>query len=250
MANQGYIALHRKLRDNFLWKERRSFSKAEAWIDMLMEAQHSNEPRELFFDMKVLDCHYAQILRSVRSLAKKWNWSRSKVERFLKLLESRGMIETFNEHCVTRITISNYARYDPRKSNENFQSGHIPRHLRDTGETRPGHSRATNNNYKNVNNEDNDKKQRGQTHSLFRPPSSFEVSEYAKTIGFELNGRDFVDFYQAKGWMIGKNKMKDWKASVRTWKKRSERRSNAVGRVYRTDTEYKSACSAEGCIEL
>ena len=29
----------------------------------------------------------------------------------------------------------------------------------------------------------------------------------------------FVDFYAAKGWMIGKNKMKDWKAAVRTWEK-------------------------------
>jgi len=45
-----------------------------------------------------------------------------------------------------------------------------------------------------------------------------EVSEYAKSIDFDLDSQHWIDFYTSKGWMIGKNKMKDWKACVRTWK--------------------------------
>jgi len=49
-------------------------------------------------------------------------------------------------------------------------------------------------------------------------PTDQEVSEYAKSINFVLSGDDFVDFYESKGWLIGKNPMRDWKAAVRTWK--------------------------------
>lgn len=53
----------------------------------------------------------------------------------------------------------------------------------------------------------------------FLPPSPLEVQAYMSEIGFNGNGELFCDYYQAKGWMIGKNKMKDWKAAVRTWSK-------------------------------
>ena len=43
-----------------------------------------------------------------------------------------------------------------------------------------------------------------------------------------INASDFVDFYTCKGWMIGKNKMVDWKAAVRTWERN---RSNAINRL-------------------
>jgi hypothetical protein len=57
----------------------------------------------------------------------------------------------------------------------------------------------------------------------FKKPTAHEVEEYAKSIDFSLNGQQFIDYYQAKGWMIGKNKMKDWKAAVRTWKSRESK---------------------------
>ena len=37
-----------------------------------------------------------------------------------------------------------------------------------------------------------------------------------------INAETFIDFYESKGWKIGKNKMKDWKAAVRTWEKRQK----------------------------
>ncbi len=54
----------------------------------------------------------------------------------------------------------------------------------------------------------------------FTPPSAQEVTSYGKEIGFEIDGQEFVDFYSSKGWQIGTTPMKDWKAAVRTWKRR------------------------------
>jgi hypothetical protein len=65
----------------------------------------------------------------------------------------------------------------------------------------------------------------------FRAPSPEEVDEYARSYAegksLDLASTDFdperfVDFYAQKGWMVGKAKMKDWKASVRIWVRTSK----------------------------
>ena len=52
----------------------------------------------------------------------------------------------------------------------------------------------------------------------FAPPAPQDVTLYAESIGFQLDGNVFVDHYEANGWMRGKTPLKDWKAAVRTWK--------------------------------
>ena len=42
-----------------------------------------------------------------------------------------------------------------------------------------------------------------------------------------MDASTFIDFYTSKGWMVGKNKMKDWKAAVRTWERKSKTEKNA-----------------------
>lgn len=54
----------------------------------------------------------------------------------------------------------------------------------------------------------------------FIKPTIEEIEIYAKSINYKINGNIFLDHYEAKGWLIGKSKMKDWKAAVRTWKNR------------------------------
>ena len=51
----------------------------------------------------------------------------------------------------------------------------------------------------------------------FIPPTEEEVNQYCLEKGYMLDAQRFVDFYECKGWMVGKNKMKNWKAAVRTW---------------------------------
>ena len=70
----------------------------------------------------------------------------------------------------------------------------------------------------------------------FKPPSVEEVQAYCKERKNNVDAQRFVDFYEAKGWMLGKNKMKDWKAAVRTWERNDTNgqasRDNAENRKY------------------
>lgn len=54
----------------------------------------------------------------------------------------------------------------------------------------------------------------------FTPPTPDEVRAYCKERGNAVDAERFCDFYTSKGWMIGNQRMKDWKAAVRTWEKR------------------------------
>lgn len=54
----------------------------------------------------------------------------------------------------------------------------------------------------------------------FTPPTVEEVRAYCQERKNHIDPEAFTDFYESKGWMIGKDKMKDWRASVRTWEKR------------------------------
>ncbi|MFA5321984.1 MAG: hypothetical protein WC373_04865 [Smithella sp.] len=72
--------------------------------------------------------------------------------------------------------------------------------------------------------EDKEKNKRTTT-TKFSKPLPSEVSEYAKSIGFNLDGQKFCDYYEAKGWVIGKSPMKSWKAAVRTWKSNTAQNS-------------------------
>jgi len=68
----------------------------------------------------------------------------------------------------------------------------------------------------------------------FIPPSVQEVADYCKERNKGISAEKFVDFYTAKGWMIGKNKMKDWKACVRTWElnqKNDVKKEPTIGRT-------------------
>lgn len=61
----------------------------------------------------------------------------------------------------------------------------------------------------------------------FKPPTPEELTEYLQQQQIkDFTANTFIDYYQAKGWMIGKNKMKDWKAAVRTWKARKKPEQN------------------------
>ena len=57
----------------------------------------------------------------------------------------------------------------------------------------------------------------------FVPPNPSEVQAYAEKLGYHgFDAEQFCDSYAAKGWMIGKNKMVDWKAAARGWQRRSK----------------------------
>ena len=57
--------------------------------------------------------------------------------------------------------------------------------------------------------------------NIFKKPLVHEIKDYCHERNNSVNPDQFFDHYESKGWMIGKNKMKDWKASVRTWERSS-----------------------------
>lgn len=65
----------------------------------------------------------------------------------------------------------------------------------------------------------------------FCPPSVEDVKAYCGEKGYHVDAEQFVAFYEAKGWYIGKNKMKNWKQALVTWEKRGESRGNIQQRT-------------------
>ena len=72
----------------------------------------------------------------------------------------------------------------------------------------------------------------------FKKPTKKQVESYFKEIGFNHSPNSFIDFYESKGWMIGKNKMKDWKAAARHWKSREPKE---YGKSDKAFTELEKA---------
>lgn len=61
----------------------------------------------------------------------------------------------------------------------------------------------------------------------FTIPTVEEVEDYCFERNNRVDAEMFVDFYSSKGWMIGKNPMKDWKAAVRTWERKDRENGKA-----------------------
>jgi hypothetical protein len=96
---------------------------------------------------------------------------------------------------------------------------------------------------------DTEQKQKESKTKRFTPPSQKDVANYffeRQSPAAVGEADKFIDFYTSKNWMVGKNKMKDWKASVRNWMRKDEtdQRTNSKestgDRVYRqaTDTSW------------
>ena len=67
---------------------------------------------------------------------------------------------------------------------------------------------------------------------IFNPPTFEEVAAYCRERNNNVDPEQFISFYQSKNWMIGKNRMKDWKAAVRTWEKYQRQKNKPPKRDY------------------
>jgi len=79
---------------------------------------------------------------------------------------------------------------------------------------------------------DTEKRKTARKRAVFVKPEVDEVAAYCRERGNAVDAAAFVDFYTAKGWKVGREPMRDWRAAVRTWEKRDEKPSgNARGAV-------------------
>ena len=73
---------------------------------------------------------------------------------------------------------------------------------------------------KSIDKRDKEKKEKESSKSnRFAPPSVDDVRTYCLERGNNIDPDKFVDYYTGNGWMVGRNKMKDWKATVRSWER-------------------------------
>ncbi len=82
---------------------------------------------------------------------------------------------------------------------------------------------SINNNKKNIKKEKEINKEK---EKKFIKPTIEEIQNYCNDRNNNINANNFYDFYESKGWMVGKNKMKDWKACIRTWEQRNNKTTN------------------------
>ena len=74
---------------------------------------------------------------------------------------------------------------------------------------------------------------------IFKKPSVEEVQEYCEERNNQVNAESFVDYYESKGWLIGKSPMKDWKAAVRTWERNGYGQQSVGVQVSTKDVLYQ-----------
>jgi hypothetical protein len=140
---EGWIKLYRKSLEHWLYNENRPHTKREAWEDILLHCNHSDE--KVLIGNELIDCKRGQTVKSLGTWSKKFNWTISKVRRFLILLQKDSMICFENVKKTTRITICNYEIYQGERNDNEKQV----KSKRKASETQV----KTNKNEKNVNNE-------------------------------------------------------------------------------------------------
>jgi len=95
--------------NNPLYKQKRKFSKLEAWIDILLSVNHKEG--KVLIDYSVETVKRGEFITSEVKLAKKWKWDRKTVRKFLTLLQQEEMILKNSTDRWTSITVLNWDKY-------------------------------------------------------------------------------------------------------------------------------------------
>lgn len=125
----GYFLMHRGWQDNPIF-DREEFSRRDAWAWLIEHAAW--KPSRAHIKGEMIDLDRGELCFAQRFLAEKWGWSKSRVDRFLKLLAAEGMIETrtkigaTSDHAAGQgqsiISICNYERY---QAPEGIERGNV-----------------------------------------------------------------------------------------------------------------------------
>lgn len=143
---EGWIKLHRRLRENWLWEEKRIFSKAEAWIDILLMVNHKENKVPLGTDL--IPVEPGSRIISIRQLCERWGWSNTKVKSFLDLLTLDEMITYKSDAKKTVLSVVNWELYQCEELEKTSQINR--KNVADQSQ------KHTNKNDKNEENEKND----------------------------------------------------------------------------------------------
>ena len=195
----GWIKVHRSITNHWLYTEKRVFSKFEAWNDILLTVNYTDT--KTIIKGRLYEVKRGQSILSLVSWSKRWNWDKSKVKRFLNTLQLDEMLVIKSDTQTTHLTVCNYDSYQGERNADETQM----KRKRNADETQ-------------VNTIEERKKEKKER-SIFIEPTYNEILEYCTQRKNGVDVNKFLNFYSSKGWMVGKNKMIDWKACIRTWEK-------------------------------
>lgn len=239
----GWIKLHRKIIESELYPRGREFTKYEAWLDLLMISNHCD--KTVLIGNDTIICKRGQTVRSVESYQKRWNWTRQQVRCFFDILVRLEMVNKETTNKTTILTICNYDTYQGEQPTNNQQEDY-QNNNQQNGQQTPSKTtmlngcelpiyngeQPTNNQQDNQHNNHKQevKEIKNKERVKFTPPSLPEIQSYfterikAKRVSLDpINEAEkFESFYSSKNWMIGKNKMADWRKAINGWIARSK----------------------------
>jgi len=209
--SKGWVYLHRSIFESpFYFSEK--FTKSQAWIDLLLLANHSKG----YIGKRghLIEVPRGYVGYSKLALSKRWRWSETKTDKFLKDLTKMGQIREQKIHKITTLLqILNYDKYQQKKEQTGEQTGE---QKADRKGTESGQKR-TNKELKELNKE----KERGRRKpKAFTPPSIDDVKKYFSESGYsETSALRFYNGYDVSNWIDTQGtKIKNWKQkAIHVW---------------------------------
>lgn len=215
MTDGGWLKLYRVLIQKPIWKQSTPEQKA-ILITILCIVNH--EEQEWEWQGRKYICKPGQVITSLEKIRQACGKGISiqNVRTALARFEKLGFLTNESTKEARLITVQNWELYQSTKNNQqsNQQTGN-----------------------KGLTTNKNDKNDKNNKNNIFIPPTLEEVISYCKERNNSVDPQKWYDFYESKGWMIGKNKMKNWKAAVRTWERGCD--SKPQKSKYRDMTNYQ-----------
>ena len=203
----GFVRLSRKFFNNPYWKQKRTFSFAEAWLDLIASARFEGEPTlDLLPNGREIEIKRGEIRASLRFLSERWGWGVDKTKSFIDRHIEKHEIERRTEHGESIIRLCKYDIYNLATNTDTYTDPYTdPYKYKERKECK-------------------ERKEREEV--LPRPPKKFiqpnleDVTAYCQERKNQINPQQFIDHYEARGWEFKTGqKMKDWRAAVRTWER-------------------------------
>ena len=222
LLENGYIKIYRSL---LSWEWYSDINTARLFLHLLLTANYEDKK------WKGKTILRGQRLTSVSKLVEETGLSTKNIRTSLEKLKRTGEVAIEAASTYSLVTIVNYGNYQESydySGNQNGESSANERQTKGKLSANEGQQRNKANKAKKCNNDNKSKEgesasprsaSRGKS-SRFVPPSVDEVAAYCAKRNNGIDAEQFVAFYASKHWMVGKNKMGDWKQSVITWEKR------------------------------
>lgn len=204
MANEGYIKLYRRM---MKWGWYTDTPTKCVFLHLLFLACY--EP----YYYKGVQLEPGQAVSSIRQIATDTGLTVKQVRTAINHLKETQEVAHSPYGKFSVFTVNNYNDYQCTGTDEGKQRA------------QRGHSKGTDPNIKKnkeVKNTPYNPPQGDEgvpVSKRFVPPTPEEVNAYCQERHNGIDGSEFCDFYTSKGWKVGKNQMKDWKAAVRTWER-------------------------------